>query len=82
MKTASIHEMGNGLRQARAHNYPNDTQADFAKRIGVSRYTYQKMERGETSVAMGHYFRAAQLLSLESRFERLFDDAPTSLFAP
>lgn len=73
--------LGEGLRQARKRRFPRDDLAAFALRIGVSRSTLQKMEKGDLSVTVGKYYRAAGLLGLEDTFdgllrveESLFDD--------
>jgi len=73
--------LGANLRRARKRRFPNDDLAAFALRIGVSRSTLQKMEKGDLSVAMGRYYRAAQVLGLAETFgsllhqdESLFDD--------
>lgn len=60
--------MGVHLREARHRVYPRDTQDDLARRIGVSRYTYQKMERGDPSVALRSYLAAAVLLGIGQQF--------------
>ena len=51
----------------------------FALRIGVSRATLQKMEKGDLSVSLGKYYQAAKVLGLEHTFEQLFQQ-PVSLF--
>lgn len=79
MKTGA--DIGKQLKACRKQVFSNDTQADFAKRIGVSRYTYQKMEQGDPSVAMGHYWQAAKTLGLQQNIEQLFEPPPPSLFA-
>lgn len=68
------------LKSCRKQQFPADTQADFARRLGVSRYTYQKMERGDLSVAIKHYVRAAELLGVEQRFHSIFEPPEKSLF--
>ena len=40
------------------------TQAELAKRIGVSRMTVVRMEQGAPEVAVGHYLTAAWILEL------------------
>ena len=73
--------LGENLRQARKVRFPHDDLAAFALRVGVSRSTLQKMEKGDLSVATGKYYRAAEVLGLERGFgillqleESLFDD--------
>lgn len=78
---ALLPELGANLRRARKDRFPTDDLAAFALRIGVSRSTLQKMEKGDLSVATGKYYRAAQILGLTETFhgllhieESLFDD--------
>jgi len=73
--------MGENLHNARKKSFPQDTLANFALRIGVSRATLQKMERGELSVTLDKYYGAAKVLNLAHTFddllkteESLFDD--------
>ena len=73
--------LGDNLRRARKQRFPKDDLAAFALRIGVSRSTLQKMEKGDLSVSTGRYYRAAEILGLEETFsgllsfeESLFDD--------
>ena len=73
--------LGDNLRHARKQRFPRDDLATFALRIGVSRSTLQKMEKGDLSVSTGRYYRAAEILGLEETFgdllcfeESLFDD--------
>jgi transcriptional regulator with XRE-family HTH domain len=74
-------ELGKNLHDARKQAFPNDTLAQFALRIGVSRATLQKMEKGDLSVTLGKYHDVAVLLGLTHTFdgilkpeESLFDD--------
>ena len=76
-----LRELGDNLRRARKRRFPKDDLAAFALRIGVSRSTLQKMEKGDLSVALGRYYRAAEILGLADAFagllrqeESLFDD--------
>ncbi|WP_144244311.1 helix-turn-helix domain-containing protein [Nitrincola sp. A-D6] len=64
--------LGEHLASARKYYYPQDTQKIFAVRIGVSKATYSKMEKGDLSVGLDKYYAAAQLLGLEAGFEQLF----------
>ena len=79
--TDRLEQLGTNLRTARKRRYPRDGLAAFALRIGVSRATLQKMEKGDLSVGIGKYYRAAELLRLTEPFtellrvqESLFDD--------
>jgi len=68
----TLPELGARLRAARKRGYPSDDLAAFALRIGVSRATLQKMEKGDMSVAIGRYFAAAERLGLSDGFDALF----------
>ena len=68
----TLPELGARLRAARKRGYPNDDLATFALRIGVSRATLQKMEKGDMSVAIGRYLAAAKRLGLSDGFDALF----------
>lgn len=72
--------LGEQFRAGRKRRYPKDTQDDFARRLGVSRYTYQKMEKGDPSVAMGSYLRAAQLLGMLESFVAGLEPPKPSIF--
>ena len=63
--------LGDSLRHARKQRFPKDDLAAFALRIGVSRSTLQKMEKGDLSVSMGRYYRAAEILGLGGDLQRL-----------
>lgn len=75
----SLANLGANLRAARKKFYPKDDLKSFSLRIGVSRATLQRMEKGDLSVAMGKYYQAAQLLGLEQPFNELLKP-PVSLF--
>lgn len=62
--TNANRQLGEQLRAGRMQEFPDDTQADFAHRIGVSRATYQKMEDGDPGVALGSYLQAARQLGI------------------
>lgn len=73
--------LGNNLRQSRKQRFPGDDLRAFALRIGVARATLQRMEKGDLSVSLGKYYRAAEVLGLDKSFEdllkpqeSLFDD--------
>lgn len=67
-ETDLAQRMGAHLRAGRRLRFPRDTQDDFARRIGVSRYTYQKMEQGHPGVALGSYLAAAVRLGIGRQF--------------
>ena len=71
--------IGRDLRLARKKRFPNDNLSNFATRIGVARATLQKMEKGDLSVSMDKYVKAAEVLGLQHAFDALFRQEP-SLF--
>lgn len=72
-------DVGRNLKLARKQYYPSDDLHAFALRIGVSRATLQRMEKGDLSVSLGRYYQAARVLRLESPFTQLLAP-PVSLF--
>jgi len=72
MNTKLLPEVGLQLATARKLKFPKDDMKAFAIRVGVARSTYQKMEKGDLSVAMGLYYSAARVLGLENAFYDLF----------
>lgn len=76
-KTLAV--LGHNLRLARKKRFPTDNLNTFATRIGVARATLQKMEKGDLSVSMDKYVKAAEVLSLQGTFNALFREEP-SLF--
>ncbi len=66
-------QLGAHLRQARKLRFPNDSLSAFALRLGISRATLQKMEKGDLSVTMGRYYRAAEVLGLTDNFNQLLE---------
>ncbi|MCH2559120.1 MAG: helix-turn-helix domain-containing protein [Alcanivorax sp.] len=80
-ETEHLAILGRNLRAARKHRFPRDDLQAFAMRIGVGRATLQRMEKGDLSVSLGRYYRAAEVLGLTEPFmtllrpqESLFDD--------
>ena len=65
-------ELGQNLRSARKKQFPRDNMKAFSLRVGISRATYQKMEKGDLSVSLKHYYQAAKVLQVENNFTRLF----------
>ncbi|MFK5948408.1 MAG: helix-turn-helix transcriptional regulator [Methylococcales bacterium] len=64
--------LGQNLRSARKKRFPKDDMKAFALRLGVSRATLQKMEKGDLSVSFKYYYYAAKLLSVEEGFNQLY----------
>ena len=65
-------QLGNNLRLSRKKHFPQDDMAAFALRLGVSRATLQKMEKGDLSVSLKYFYEAAKLLNAEQSFTQLF----------
>lgn len=72
METQFLPQMGEKLARARKKRFPSDDMRAFSKRIAVARSTYQRMEKGDLSVAFASYYKAAQILELTEGFEKLF----------
>lgn len=68
----ALAKLGNNLRYSRKKYFPRDDMAAFALRVGISRATLQKMEKGDASVSLKYYFQAAKLLNAEQGFAQLF----------
>lgn len=73
-----LEPLGDNLRLSQK-NFPMDDLHAFALRIGVSRATLQRMEKGDLSVSIGRYYQTAQVLGLEQPFAQLLK-LPVSLF--
>ncbi|MEE9494238.1 MAG: helix-turn-helix transcriptional regulator [Gammaproteobacteria bacterium] len=67
-----LEHLGQNLRLSRKTQFPRDDMAAFALRVGISRATLQKMEKGDTSVSLKSYYQAAKLLNADQGFARLF----------
>lgn len=67
-----LEKLGENLRLSRKKHFPQDDMAAFALRVGISRATLQKMEKGDASVSLKYYFQAAELLNAEQGFSQLF----------
>ncbi len=76
----ALAQIGKQLRAGRRARFPGDTQGDFARRVGVSRYTWQKVERGHSGVAISTYIQAAELLGIAEKVVAAFSPPRRSLF--
>ncbi|MBL4574414.1 MAG: helix-turn-helix transcriptional regulator [Gammaproteobacteria bacterium] len=72
MATQFLPQMGKKLARARKKRFPGDDMRAFSKRVCVARSTYQRMEKGDLSVAFASYYKAALILELTEGFEQLF----------
>jgi len=55
-----LSELGNRLKEARLAR--NESQELFSSRLGISRQSYAKMEKGDPAIAIGHWLNASQIL--------------------
>ena len=70
--TKLFSDIANNLRLSRKKHFPKDTMSDFAIRCEIGLSTYKKMEKGDLSVGMNQYFKAAKVLGQQSGFGELF----------
>lgn len=70
-------QLGHRLRQARLMR--EDSQSDFAFRVGVSIPTLRKMETGSPQVSIGTWVKALDILGCLSDMDKLI--APKELLA-
>jgi transcriptional regulator with XRE-family HTH domain len=67
-----MHAFGQRLRAARLRR--RMTTLLFAKRMGVSRDTLNRLEKGDATIALGTYMRALRVLGLDKDFDILARD--------
>ena len=60
----NLEALGKNLQKSRKLKFPKDDLYAFSLRIGVSRATLQRMEKGDLSVSIGRYYQAAKILGL------------------
>lgn len=61
--------LGERLRSMRLQR--NEKQGRFAQRIGISRMTYAKLEKGDPTVAIGYWIRVTFLLDCAHEWDSL-----------
>jgi len=64
--------LGRRLRQLRLQY--NESQAIFAQRMGVSRQTYAKMEKGHPSTPIGLWVKTSSLLNRQDEWAVIFKE--------
>ncbi len=69
--TSALEQFGDNLRRARKRR--QETQEQFARRIGVSRPTLADMENGSPAVSLGNYARVLWALGMEADLATLAD---------
>ena len=72
MTPVILSEMGKRIALLRKRDFPQDNQATFALRVGVSKTSYVKIEQGNSQAAIGSYFKVAAILNVEDQFSALF----------
>ena len=73
-----LQNLGSRLRVERLRR--NETQALFAARIGVSVPTLRKMESGDSTVLVGHWATALEILDHSGDLDAILAE-PEDLFA-
>lgn len=72
-------QIGQNLQALRV-NRINETQETMAARIGVSRKTYIRMEKGDPTVKIGYWLEAAMIARSLEQWQPLFSTSD-SLFS-
>ena len=67
-----MHAFGQRLREARLRR--GIATMLFAERVGISRDTLNRLEKGDSSIALGTYMRALRVLGLEKDFDLVARD--------
>lgn len=65
---------GLGLRLRLARERRKLSTEVFAERLGASRETLRRMEKGDATIAMGTFLRALRILGLDRDIDRLAAD--------
>ena len=75
-EASALRDLGDSLRARRIER--GETQAEAARRVGMSIPTYQKLEQGSPSASMGSW---ARVLSDHKALGALSSLLPVSLFS-
>ncbi|WP_053936506.1 helix-turn-helix transcriptional regulator [Amantichitinum ursilacus] len=70
--TKQLAALGERIRLARLRRKLGSAQ--FAERMGVSRETLRRLEKGDETVAIGSYMRALRILGLETDVDDVAKD--------
>lgn len=73
-----LKQLGERLREARLAR--NESQELFAQRLGITRQSYSKMEKGWLQTPIGNWLAAAAILGRLADWQGIFA-APEDLFA-
>ncbi len=67
-----LQQLGTRLKDARLAR--NESQVVFAARLGLTRQSYSKMEKGAASVAIGYWLLASDLLDRLQTWEQVLSE--------
>ncbi|MBU0482719.1 MAG: helix-turn-helix domain-containing protein [Proteobacteria bacterium] len=73
-----LKQLGERLKEARLSR--NESQELFAQRLGITRQSYSKMEKGSPQTPIGNWLMASNLLDRITGWENVLAE-PTDLFA-
>lgn len=73
-----LQRLSERLKNARLER--NETQAEFASRLGMSRNTYSRMEKGDLNIGIGYWIFATDLLGVIEGWEQVCKQ-PLDLFS-
>ena len=72
-----LKELGARLKQSRLNR--NESQELFASRLGITRQSYAKMEKGDPAVSIGNWLNASQILGKLQSWQSVLQ-SDTNLF--
>lgn len=58
----------------------NESQQIFAERLGISRQTYSRMEKGAATTPIGYWLKASSMLGMFEAWQQLVKPSETNLF--
>jgi transcriptional regulator with XRE-family HTH domain len=64
--------LGKRLKEARLHR--NESQETFAARIGLSRQSYSKMEKGSPTIGIGYWLTASDILGRLDTWQNVLEE--------
>jgi transcriptional regulator with XRE-family HTH domain len=67
-----IHALGDRIRLARLRR--RISAMSFAERVGVSRDTLHRLEKGDSTIALGTYVKALRVLGLDRDLDAIARD--------
>ncbi len=67
-----LSQLGERLKQARLTR--NESQELFASRLGITRQSYAKMEKGDPTTSIGYWINASHLLGKLQSWQKVLQD--------